>query len=67
MKCDITVLLISILYSLYLALAGGGSLFISGPFDGGGGGSLEGGGIIERGAYLFIQKNSDGDYIFELQ
>ena len=44
-------------YSLYLAPGG---LFISGPFEGG---LSEG----EGGAYLFIQKTSDGDYLLELQ
>ena len=41
-------------YFLYLAPSpGGGGLFISGPFDEG---LLERGSLIERGAYLFIQK-----------
>ena len=56
-------------------------VLISGPFEGGGligggligegaywrGGLIGGGGLLERGAYLFIQKTSDGDYLFELQ
>ena len=46
-------------YSLYSA-----PLFISGPL----GAYWRGGGLIEReGAYLFIQKTSNGDYLFELQ
>ena len=39
-------------------------LFISGPLEGGFVGE---GGLIERGAYLFIQKPAmaDGDYLYE--
>ena len=33
----------------------------------GGGGLIERRDLIERGAYLFIQKTSDGDHLFELQ
>ena len=47
----------------------GGGLFISGPFEGAywRGGPIGEGGLIERGAYLFIQKTSNEDYLFEQQ
>ena len=65
----------NITYSLYLdPPGGGGGLFISGPFEGGGligekGVNWGGGGaLFKRGEGLFIHpKTSNGDYLFELQ